>query len=360
MSSQKSKKIRLTVFLASLCLPFFLSTVQASALETQSMDPITARNAEAENEDGKKEEVLQLEINDPTAVVQLKEYILSNDINYQLSNKSLEEMKMDAENATITTGTLDIMKYGVQEIDVTLTLNCTSDFNSMMVYPITKKVKVEFVDTTAPTISLTRTTVNVTKNGTFNPDKYLSDITDNGLSQDVRIEVISNIDCTELGSYEVTYKATDEFGNISEEVLTVSVVNKKVVEAPAATAYSVSASDDVMTMLALINQERAANGIHELVLGDDAGMLAAAIRAEEAAGYVSHTRPNGTSYKTALDECGVSYGTTGEVLTYSGSTLYDKFNWWMNSSGHRSKLLSGSYSTIVIANYGGLWVAILY
>lgn len=361
MSGQNNGKIGLPIFLASLCLSFMLNTIDTKASETNSgVEMATFRSVEQEPEKDRQGEILQLEFNDPTAVMKLKEYILLNDIDYQLSNRSEEEFKSDILHATITTGTLDVTKFGVQEITVTLTLDCSTEFSSMITYPITKNIKVEFVDTTGPMVELSKTTIVIAQNGTFKPEKYVKSVTDNGLSQEFDVEYIHEVDTSKLGNYEVIYKVSDQAGNITEECMTVTVSKRAVAASSASYSVSAQSSGDIQTMLDLINSERVANGVYALVLGDEAGMNAAAIRAQEAAGYLSHTRPDGSSYKTALSECGVSYGTTGEVLTVSGSSVYDKFSWWMNSSAHRNRLLSSNYTYIVIANCGGVWVAILY
>ena len=77
-------------------------------------------------------------------------------------------------------------------------------------------------------------------------------------------------------------------------------------------------------MLNLINNARADAGLDPLSLGDENAQAAIGVRASEAAGYVSHKRPDGSHYKTAFDEYGVSYSHPLEILTYAGSTVQDK------------------------------------
>ena len=70
------------------------------------------------------------------------------------------------------------------------------------------------------------------------------------------------------------------------------------------------------------------------------------MRAKESAQSFSHTRPNGSSFSTALTEAGVSYRTAGENIAYGQSTPQQVMNAWMNSSGHRANILHANYTTI--------------
>ena len=70
------------------------------------------------------------------------------------------------------------------------------------------------------------------------------------------------------------------------------------------------------------------------------------MRAKESAQSFSHTRPNGSSFSTALTEAGVSYRTAGENIAYGQSTPQQVMNAWMKSSGHRANILNANYTTI--------------
>ena len=73
---------------------------------------------------------------------------------------------------------------------------------------------------------------------------------------------------------------------------------------------------------------------------------AAQVRAAETVQSFSHTRPNGSSFSTALTEAGVSYTRSGENIAYGQSTPQQVVQAWMNSSGHRANILNGSFTTI--------------
>ena len=103
--------------------------------------------------------------------------------------------------------------------------------------------------------------------------------------------------------------------------------------------------DYASQVAALVNAVRAQNGLAALTV-DAKVQRAAQVRATETAQSFSHTRPNGSSFSTALTEAGVTYRTAGENIAYGQSTPQAVVDAWMNSSGHRANILSSSYTTI--------------
>ena len=106
-----------------------------------------------------------------------------------------------------------------------------------------------------------------------------------------------------------------------------------------------SQGDFASQVVALVNAERAKQGLSALTI-DTKVQQAALVRAKESAQSFSHTRPNGSSFSTALTEAGVSYRTAGENIAYGQSTPQQVMNAWMNSSGHRVNILNANYTTI--------------
>ena len=106
-----------------------------------------------------------------------------------------------------------------------------------------------------------------------------------------------------------------------------------------------SQGDFASQVVALVNAERAKQGLSALTI-DTKVQQAALVRAKESAQSFSHTRPNGSSFSTALTEAGVSYHTAGENIAYGQSTPQQVMNAWMNSSGHRANILNANYTTI--------------
>ena len=103
-------------------------------------------------------------------------------------------------------------------------------------------------------------------------------------------------------------------------------------------------------VVALVNEERAAAGLNPLTI-NDSSMSAALVRAKEIRQSFSHTRPNGSSFSTALKEQGVSYRGSGENIAYGQRSPEEVMNAWMNSSGHRANILNEKYTSIGVGCY---------
>lgn len=116
-------------------------------------------------------------------------------------------------------------------------------------------------------------------------------------------------------------------------------------------------------MLTSINMERAAVGVGPLAL-DAVLCQAAQVRAEEAARYFSHTRPDGRSCFTAIDDAGESYRFVGENLCHGQRSVAAAMNSWMTSSAHQANILNSDFGRIGIGRaytdeaYGIYWTQI--
>lgn len=101
---------------------------------------------------------------------------------------------------------------------------------------------------------------------------------------------------------------------------------------------------------ALVNEERAKAGLEALTL--DTGITSAAqVRAHEIETSFAHTRPNGTSFSTALTEAGISYRGAGENIAWGQRTPEEVMNGWMNSEGHKANILNPSFTKIGVGYY---------
>jgi len=117
-------------------------------------------------------------------------------------------------------------------------------------------------------------------------------------------------------------------------------------------------------VVALMNQERANAGIGGV--SQNAALDAVAqLRAQEIVQSFSHTRPDGSSCFTALDQSGVGYMTAGENIAAGYGTPAEVMNGWMNSEGHRTNILNGSFGQVGIGfysdpntPYGTYWVQV--
>ena len=112
-------------------------------------------------------------------------------------------------------------------------------------------------------------------------------------------------------------------------------------------------------VVALVNEERAKAGLSPLTV-DSKVSAAADTRAREIETSFSHTRPDGSSFSTALTQSGVSYRGAGENIAYGQKTPKDVMNSWMNSQGHRANILNKDFTTIGVgyhqnSNGTGYW-----
>lgn len=95
----------------------------------------------------------------------------------------------------------------------------------------------------------------------------------------------------------------------------------------------------------LVNEARAKEGLQPLTL-DPLLRKGAQVRAEECVSVFSHTRPNGTSYKTAISEAGVVSNYTGENVACGHSSAQQVVKAWLNSPGHRDNILNSNFTKI--------------
>lgn len=114
--------------------------------------------------------------------------------------------------------------------------------------------------------------------------------------------------------------------------------------------------DRAEQVTALVNAERAKAGLPALTLNRELSANAT-VRAREIINSFSHTRPNGSSFSSAIT---LSYRTAGENIAYGYSSAESVMNGWMNSAGHKANILKSSYTQIgvgVVENRGTLyWV----
>ena len=99
-----------------------------------------------------------------------------------------------------------------------------------------------------------------------------------------------------------------------------------------------------------VNRERASYGLDPLVADEDLRTLAY-IRAKELVYLFSHTRPDGSTCFTILNEYGIPYNTAGENIAGGSTTPEAVVDLWMNSEGHRANILSENYTKIGVGCY---------
>ncbi len=107
---------------------------------------------------------------------------------------------------------------------------------------------------------------------------------------------------------------------------------------------------EVQQVVNLVNAERAKAGLPALQMQTGINN-AASVRAREIKRQFSHTRPDGSSFSTALTQQGVSYNRSGENIAYGQRTPEAVMEGWMNSSGHRANILNASFRNIGVGLY---------
>ena len=106
----------------------------------------------------------------------------------------------------------------------------------------------------------------------------------------------------------------------------------------------------VKEIVSLVNAERAKEGLSPVTL-DTKVSAAAQVRAKECEQSFSHTRPNGSSFATALKEQNVSYRSAGENIAWGQRSPQEVVTAWMNSAGHRANIMNPNFTTIGVGYY---------
>ena len=100
----------------------------------------------------------------------------------------------------------------------------------------------------------------------------------------------------------------------------------------------------------LVNEERAKYGLSPLTI-DKTVESAALVRSKEIEKSFSHTRPNGSSFSTALKEQGVEFMGAGENIAWGQKSPEEVMQGWMNSEGHRANILNAKFTKIGVGYY---------
>lgn len=99
-------------------------------------------------------------------------------------------------------------------------------------------------------------------------------------------------------------------------------------------------------VLEYVNQYRTENGLSTLSYNETL-YQAATVRAKELKQSFSHSRPNGKSAFSILDEMDIFYMSAGENIAAGFNTPKSAFTAWINSTGHRANILGGYTSAAV-------------
>ena len=103
-------------------------------------------------------------------------------------------------------------------------------------------------------------------------------------------------------------------------------------------------------VLRLVNIERTSRGLAALTMPEDLRAVAR-VRAKETVTLFEHSRPDGRSCFTALDDAGIDYWTCGENIAMGYTTPQSVVNGWMNSDGHRRNILNQNFEELGVGCY---------
>jgi uncharacterized protein YkwD len=101
--------------------------------------------------------------------------------------------------------------------------------------------------------------------------------------------------------------------------------------------------DSEWGVLRIANRERMKQGLLPMST-TQALQQAAGIRANELIKTFEHTRPDGRSALTVLNEFKISYNTAGENIASGQSSPASVMRSWMNSPGHKANILNKAFS----------------
>jgi uncharacterized YkwD family protein/spore coat assembly protein SafA len=100
-------------------------------------------------------------------------------------------------------------------------------------------------------------------------------------------------------------------------------------------------------VIRLVNVERSKKGLQALAKNWELSRVARYKSADMAnKGYFSHTSPTYGSPFKMMETFGIRFSSAGENIAYGQRTPQEVMNGWMNSPGHRSNILSPSYTQI--------------
>jgi uncharacterized protein YkwD len=136
-------------------------------------------------------------------------------------------------------------------------------------------------------------------------------------------------------------------------MLTVHPESDELVELPYTVGNPVVVPELEAEMLALINEERAAVGLHALQMDPELVVVARQHSIDMfARGYFAHVTPEGASPFDRMQQGGVRYRTAGENLAHA-PTLEIAHNGLMNSPGHRENILRPQFGRVGIGILDG-------
>lgn len=144
---------------------------------------------------------------------------------------------------------------------------------------------------------------------------------------------------------------------VKTPVNTETANGKDTVKAPAPSADTANLSYE-QKVVALVNDQRAANGLKPLTLNEKLSDVARAKSQDmHDKKYFSHTSPTYGSPFDMMKTFGISYRAAGENIAMGYATPEAVVDGWMNSPGHRANILNASFTQIGVGyvSSGNYW-----
>ena len=194
---------------------FVLAGIIISKINVKAEEIVSKRSIESMD-------VVFIEIGDNPDFSQLKEMVLFDDVRYIAHPEALSR---DLDLSEVVISNIDYTTYSIQDVGVEVIRYNPSKLGKVEIDRVNKELKIQFIDTSAPEITLKKNSVSVIEGESINVEDYLLDVSDNSYL-DVDLQIVEDIDFDTPGTYLASFIAKDSFDNESIETLSVIVKEK--------------------------------------------------------------------------------------------------------------------------------------
>ncbi len=171
----------------------------------------------------------------------------------------------------------------------------------------------------------------------------------------------TEVQMTESGEQELMIYAGNKNGYVKKAHKTVPFIVKK--EKMLEEDVKLKIESLEKEVFALVNKERAKEGLSELEWSDELARAAKGHSIDMAENhYFSHTSLDGREFDERIENEGMSMGFGGENIAAGSKTAKDVMEQWMNSPGHRANILQPEFEKIGVglafskdSKYGYYW-----